>query len=46
MTKDEVKTFCERYMPSYELSKMNPTEKTDRDLSFCLNPLRIPYVKE
>jgi hypothetical protein len=46
MTKDQVITFCERYMPSYELAKINPAYRTARDLSFFLSPERIPYVKK
>ena len=43
MTEEEVKAFCERFMPSYEFES---SDKSERELNFSLNPLRNPYVTE
>ena len=49
MTKEEVKKFCDRYMPSYfyylDYTDIESIPK-DKTLRFMLSPDRKPYLKD
>jgi len=51
MTEEEIKQFCDRFMPSYEAYMDNLTEEgfkdhvsEERTLKFFLNEKRQPYI--
>ena len=53
MTEKEVKTFCDRFIPSYEtymedlyLNGIQPYVPRDRHLKFKLGANREPYIQE